>query len=126
MKLQKRGMETGGGKRILFIHDSKLKQTYDYIIASGIFNVSQNVTNDEWTSYMIEILEMFHEHSRKGFAFNSLTSYSDSEYMKEYLHYASPTFYFDYAKINFSKNVALLHDYGLYEFTILVRKRVDV
>ncbi|MBM3138043.1 MAG: class I SAM-dependent methyltransferase, partial [Chloroflexi bacterium] len=29
---------------------------------------------------------------------------------------------FDYCKVNFSKNVALLHDYKLYDFTIIVRK----
>jgi hypothetical protein len=29
---------------------------------------------------------------------------------------------FDICKRKFSRNVALLHDYGLYEFTILVRK----
>jgi len=29
---------------------------------------------------------------------------------------------FDYCKRTYSRDVALLHDYGLYEFTILVRK----
>jgi len=51
-----------------------------------------------------------------------LTKYSDREYMKEYLYYADPLFIFDYCKRNFSKKVALIHDYELYEFTILVRK----
>jgi len=60
--------------------------------------------------------------SIKGFAFNMLTKYSDREYMKEYLYYADPLFIFDYCKRNFSKKVALIHDYELYEFTILVRK----
>lgn len=30
---------------------------------------------------------------------------------------------FDLCKRRYSKNVALLHDYGLYEFTILIRKQ---
>jgi hypothetical protein len=30
--------------------------------------------------------------------------------------------FFDHCKRNFSRQVALLHDYGLWEFTILVRK----
>ncbi len=33
-------------------------------------------------------------------------------------------FFFDYCKRNFSKNVALLRNYGLYDFTVLVRKDV--
>lgn len=105
-----------------FIHGAELNQTYDYIVASGIFNVRQGVDDEAWTKYMIEILEKFNKFSKKGFAFNCLTKYSDLEYMKDYLYYADPLFYFDYAKKNFSRNVALLHDYELYEFTLLVRK----
>ena len=53
-----------------------------------------------------------------------LTKYSDKEYMRDNLYYADPLFIFDYCKRNFSKQVALLHDYGLYEFTILVKKDI--
>ncbi|RYZ15439.1 MAG: hypothetical protein EOO70_06815 [Myxococcaceae bacterium] len=60
--------------------------------------------------------------SRKGFAFNCLTSYSDPPFMRDYLHYADPCFYFDLCKRTYSRQVSLLHDYGLYEFTLLVRK----
>lgn len=42
--------------------------------------------------------------------------------MKEHLYYADPAELFDHCKRNYSRNVALLHDYGLYEFTVLVRK----
>jgi hypothetical protein len=42
--------------------------------------------------------------------------------MQDYLYYADPRVLFDHCKTRYSKNVALLHDYGLYEFTILVRK----
>ena len=38
------------------------------------------------------------------------------------LYYADPLDLFDYCKRNFSKNVALLHDYRLYDFTLIVRK----
>ena len=44
--------------------------------------------------------------------------------MRPYLYYADPLFLFDYCKKKYSKSVALLHDYGLYEFTILVRKDI--
>ena len=42
--------------------------------------------------------------------------------MKDYLYYGDPLFYFDYSKRHFSRNVALLHDYDLYEFTLLIKK----
>ena len=60
--------------------------------------------------------------SRLGFAFNCLTSYSDADKKRDYLYYADPCKLFDLCKRRYSKQVALLHDYGLYEFTILVRK----
>lgn len=94
----------------------------DYVIASGIFNVKLENTNEDWLTYILETLIKIDESSIKGFSFNVLTKYSDAEYMKDYLYYADPLLLFDYCKKNFSKNVALLHDYNLYEFSIIVRK----
>lgn len=95
----------------------------DFTIASGIFNIRLHLADDnEWQEYIIQTLHQLNDISTKGFSFNALTSYSDKEFMQDYLYYANPTFLFDYCKLNFSKNVALLHDYNLYEFTILVRK----
>ena len=62
----------------------------------------------------------------KGFSFNMLTKYSDTDRMAERpdLFLGDPLLYFDFCKRNFSRDVALLHDYGLYDFTILVRKDI--
>ena len=60
--------------------------------------------------------------SSRGFAFNCLTSYSDADKMRDDLYYADPCKLFDRCKRRYSRRVALLHDYGLWEFTILVRK----
>ncbi len=96
---------------------------FDYSIASGIFNVRLNLaTNEEWLVYIKEQLSEINERSRLGFAFNALTSYSDADKMKDYLYYANPLELFDFCKRNFGRNVALLHDYNLYEFSIIVRK----
>jgi SAM-dependent methyltransferase len=94
----------------------------DYTIASGIFNIRFNCDNDTWLEYILKTVGTINDRSTRGFAFNVLTKYSDPEFMKEELYYADPTFMFDYCKKNFSKNVALLHDYDQYDFTILVRK----
>lgn len=112
-----------GNTNAYFINGDTIDKKYDYIIASGIFNVRQGVNNDEWKQYVYEIINLFNKYSIKGFSFNCLTKYSDKEYMKDYLYYADPLEMFDYLKKNCAFNVALLHDYNLYEFTILVKKQ---
>lgn len=97
----------------------------DYLISSGIFNVRLQHTDEEWKAFILETLHSFDRLAVKGFAFNMLTSYSDKEFMKDYLYYSEPMFFFDYCKRHFSKYVALLHDYPAFAFTILVRKDVQ-
>ena len=94
----------------------------DYTIASGLFNLKFDVDDMTWTGYVLDTLAKIDALSTRGFAFNILTRYSDAPRMRADLHYADPSFYFDYCKLRFARDVALLHDYGAYEFTILVRK----
>lgn len=98
-------------------------QMADYGIASGVFNVRLDRSNVEWREYLEATLDVLDRTSHLGFAFNCLTSYSDTDKMQHYLYYADPCALFDLCKRRYSRRVALLHDYGLYEFTILVRKR---
>jgi SAM-dependent methyltransferase len=105
-----------------FFSDESRLTSADYTVASGIFNVKLGRSNEDWEQYSYTILEGINCLSKRGFAFNMLTRYSDSDRMKGYLYYADPCNMFDHCKRHFSRNVALLHDYGLYEFTILVRK----
>jgi hypothetical protein len=92
-----------------------------YTLASGIFNVRLDTPADEWQTYLLQTLDHMAARSQRGFAFNVLTGYADPEYMRPDLYYADPLHLFDYCKRHFSRQVALLHDYPLYEFTILVR-----
>jgi SAM-dependent methyltransferase len=94
----------------------------DYAVASGIFNVRPGVPVAAWEAHIATTLDLLHAGTTRGFAFNCLTSYSDPPRRQEHLHYGDPCFYFDLCKRRYSRNVALLHDYGLYEFTLLVRK----
>jgi SAM-dependent methyltransferase len=94
----------------------------DYGIASGIFNVRIGRSDAKWLNYIKETLDVLDRTSQHGFAFNCLTSYSDADQMRDYLYYADPCALFDHCKRRYSRHIALLHDYGLYEFTILVRK----
>jgi len=94
----------------------------DYTVASGIFNFRGEQSFEDWTEYVLGVLAEFNQLSSRGFSSNFLTKYSDTEKMRPDLYYADPLFLFDYCKHNFSKNVALLHDYRLYDFTLIVRK----
>lgn len=104
------------------IKDSNEIKDADYTVASGIFNVKMGYLEHEWLTYILKTIDNMNAKSKKGFSFNILTKYSDKEYMRNDLFYADPCYFFDYCKRNYSKNISLLHDYDLYEFTILVRK----
>jgi SAM-dependent methyltransferase len=93
----------------------------DYTVASGIFNVKLKTPDESWREYVLDTLRTIARLSAKGFAFNMLTSYSDADKMRDDLYYGDPRFFFDHCKREYARNVALLHDYGLYEFTVIVR-----
>ena len=105
-----------------FFSDKAQLPVCDYVVSSGIFNYRADVSDSEWTDYILSTLHEFDKLSTKGFGSNFLTIYSDADKMRPHLYYADPLFLFDYCKRNFSRDVAILHDYELYDFTILVRK----
>ncbi len=105
-----------------FIIAAEPDEVAHYGVASGIFNVRLGRTDAEWFDYLQATLDVLDRTSSLGFAFNCLTSYSDEDKKRDYLYYADPCRLFDLCKRRYSRQVALLHDYGLYEFTILVSK----
>jgi len=105
-----------------FFTDKSQLPICDYTVASGIFNFRGDQSFGNWTEYVLGVLSEFNQLSLHGFSSNFLTKYSDADKMRSDLYYADPMFLFDYCKRNFSKNVALLHDYRLYDFTLVVRK----
>jgi SAM-dependent methyltransferase len=107
-------------KKAKFLVSDKITEIADYSFASGIFNVSFEEKKDVWEKYIKTTLHNMNEKSRYGFAFNALTTYVD--FKADDLYYADPFYWFDYCKNNFSKNVSLIHDYPLWEWTIIVKK----
>jgi SAM-dependent methyltransferase len=107
-------------ERVRFVRGSTLEPA-DYSVASGIFNVRLGFGDDEWRAYVDATIDDLARVSSSGFAFNMLTSYSDAGRRRPDLHYADPRTVFDLCKTHYSRHVALLHDYGLWEFTIVVR-----
>lgn len=96
----------------------------DYLTAGSIFNNKFEANHDDWQAMVSTTLQRMNVLCSKGFSFNMLTKYSDEDRMSQRpdLFFGDPLYFFDFCKRNFSRNVALLHDYNLYDFTILVRK----
>jgi SAM-dependent methyltransferase len=98
---------------------------YDYVVASGVFNVKAETSIEEWEEYIYDSLDHINSLSVKGFVFNILSDYSEGQKRKGNLYYANAENLFRYCKQSFSREVALLHDYPLYEFTLIVRKKIQ-
>src|SRR4026208_795773 len=109
-----------------FTTEEKELPVADYLMAAGIFNIRLESPYNEWQDFVCKTLPRMNALCSKGFSFNMLTKYSDADRMAQRpdLFYGDPLFFFDFCKRNFARNVALLHDYGLYDFTILVRKDI--
>ncbi len=94
----------------------------DYSVASGLFNVKLDTPTSVWEDYVWETIALLDAHSRVAFAFNMLTAHSDPPRMRADLFYADPAATLDSCLRTLSRHAALIHDYGLYEFTVAVRR----
>jgi SAM-dependent methyltransferase len=108
-------------QNVQFVSDAAGIGKVDYVVASGLFNVRLEATAKAWKNYMQATIDEMWQFCTKGIAFNALTTYSDADYMRDYLYYSDPLFWFDHFKREKTKQVALLHDYELYEFTLIAR-----
>jgi hypothetical protein len=105
-----------------FISAAEPDEVADYGLASGVFNVRLGRSDAEWFYYLQATLDILERTSSIGFAFNCLTSCSDEDKKCDYLYYADLCRLFNLCKRRYSRQVALLHDYGLHKFTIPVKK----
>tara|TARA_Y100001968_G_C19251745_1_gene664774 strand:+ start:319 stop:936 length:618 start_codon:yes stop_codon:yes gene_type:complete len=107
---------------VFWTEGTEPSQKVDYCLASGIFNVRLETSEEQWQRYLMDSLSMMNKNSYLGYAFNCLSTYSEKKFQRKDLFYCNPLTLFDFCKKEHSKNVSLLHDYNMYEFTIIVRK----
>jgi len=112
-------------RNAVFSRGSRPNEAADYSVASGIFNVKAGANDADWLQYMHGALDEMNRFSIRGFAFNCLSTYSDADRRRADLYYADPRHLFHRCMTRYARNVGLLHDYGLHEFTILVRKNEE-
>lgn len=108
------------GDELELIQSADVTTNADYTFVSGTFNVRLKASEDEWKAFILAKLDEINRYSGRGFAFNLLSTYVD--WKEPHLFYGDPLFWFDHCKRTYSPKVSLLHDYPLYEWTIVVRK----
>jgi SAM-dependent methyltransferase len=108
------------GSEVELIESDHLTEEADYSFACGIFNTRLEASDEEWLAFMRSVAVDLYEHSTRGCAFSSLSTYVD--YREPQLFYADPMEAFEFCKREISPRVALLHDYPIYEWTILIRR----
>ena len=106
--------------RARFVLGSAVTEEADYSFVSGTFNVKLQATDAVWETYIKGHLETIYAKSRVGMAFNLLTSHVD--WRAENLFYGDPAAFFDFCKRHLSRHVTLVHDYALFEWTLLVSR----
>jgi SAM-dependent methyltransferase len=94
----------------------------DFAVCSGVFNVKGDVGLADWAEYTHQTIDALAQSGRRGFGFNMLSLSSDPEKRQPHLFYADPALMLRHCLDRFGRHVALLQDYGLWEFTVLVRQ----
>lgn len=110
-------------RRVSFEKNSNFMdiKEHDYVFLSGLFNKKFGLLDSEFEQYILESINLLSKKSKRGLAINFLSSYSDVDKRREDLYYSNPLVLFDYIKLNITPNVAINHDYGLWDFNVFMR-----
>ncbi len=106
--------------RVQFHHSMRATQDADYSIISGTFNLNVNADENQWLAYVLASLQDIWDKTEKGLAFNMLDIRAKST--PDGLYYADPSVFEGFCRSHLSNSVELITDYGLPDFTILVRR----
>jgi hypothetical protein len=94
-----------------------IPEPFDYIVSSQTFN--NLLTHENNLNLMLDVLRLSYLASRKGVAFDMLTTYVD--FREDRLFYYPPEEIFRFCK-SLTKRVTLRHDYPLFEFAVYLYK----
>ncbi|WP_315784488.1 MULTISPECIES: cytochrome P450 [unclassified Bradyrhizobium] len=101
----------------------------DYSVASGIMNVNVGYSRAAWESYVRAMLQRMFATSRRGFAVNFLQAAAhetlEGDPIDTRLYRTTPDDWAAYCEQAFAADVELIADYGMKEFTLLVRRAPD-
>ena len=105
-----------------FVCGDRSPRVADYSVASGIFNVKLAQPIAVWEAFVAETLTEMHTASSVGSAVNFMAPASPDEPAVPELYRVQPVRWIDFCERQLGASVELIDDYGLGEFTLLVRR----
>jgi SAM-dependent methyltransferase len=109
-----------GGVR--FVKGSAGPRTADYSVASGIFNVQLDASDEDWDTFIKTTLQQLAAISRRGFAVNFVASPPDGQLVTCGLYTTLPGRWVEYCANHIGADVQMIDGYGMHEFSLLVRR----
>ena len=106
----------------VYFSEAEMLTSYDWIVASGVFNVKGNAAIADWEDYFVDTIRHLESIAHKGLAFNFLSLCSDEDKRKDHLYYTSPFELLGKIGLNRRREILIDHNYPLWEFTITIRK----
>jgi SAM-dependent methyltransferase len=112
------GADSASGQSLAEL--ARQAQRFDYVVASGTFNVCQQTPQGEWRRYFYDsVIEMF-ELARCAVAFNVMSSAVDFRY--GHLYYADVGEMAELAGLCGTRRFLIDHSYPLFEMTVTLFK----
>lgn len=93
---------------------------YDYILMNGVFTEKREMTYEEMFAFFKSMIRNVFKAARKGIAFNVMSSHVDWE--REDLFHLKTDDLLNFLTKECTRNVIIDMDYGLYEYTVSIRK----
>jgi SAM-dependent methyltransferase len=94
----------------------------DYCVASGVMNVCLGHPREVWEQFVATILRDMRRNSRRGFSVNFKTSTgTDVDDPADGLYRTTPKRWIDVCEHELGCSVETIDDYGMREFTLLIR-----
>lgn len=105
-----------------FVVSAALPRIADFSVASGLANVHLGFHRRAWRTFVESMLAELNRASRVGFAANFLLPPAPGIEPLEGLYRTAPEPWVAFCERRFGAQVRVLRDYGLREFTLLVRR----
>jgi SAM-dependent methyltransferase len=100
---------------------TEVSSTFDYVVVNGTLNLRLGTSIEDWTDYCLQTLKRLKKHCTRGLVVTLLSNVRDSFEPGDRVYYADPPEWLNLCLEHLSKKVAILHDYGVPEFALLLR-----
>ncbi len=102
------------------ILDENFEKEYDFVICNGILTQKCTASKIDTDKFSQELIRKMFSLSRKGIAFNLMTT--NVNFMVDNLYYRSPVEMLGFCYTEISQKFVFDHSYPLYEYTIYLFK----